>query len=282
MKIVENAGCRFVRIRYMVVLLAVWTCGTVLCIAIITSWQSQAEPKRATQEQVWSELRARCGSCSLVTNSGDIIGSYAGSEVDEADCVIRINNGPTKGFEDDVGKKTTLRTFDGVNVDALVHSFSKGEPDPQFMIIYYSEWSESQSVQSEARLQRVGETVVSLLYGNDTILRHGDQLLSEHGSVDKRKSVAFLTFVIANEICRHDLKVYGMISAFYCDNHKEFKHDAPKHYYPPGDREKKCPMDRNYKDVFWTSSFDAAEAYAVQQTAEISDRIHLRQYYEKF
>ncbi|XP_056336044.1 CMP-N-acetylneuraminate-beta-galactosamide-alpha-2,3-sialyltransferase 1 [Danio aesculapii] len=51
----------------------------------------------------------RCRTCAVVGNSGNLNGSHYGALIDAHDLVIRINKGPTEGFERDVGLKTTHR-----------------------------------------------------------------------------------------------------------------------------------------------------------------------------
>ena len=47
--------------------------------------------------------------CAIVSNSGSLSGSNLGEEIDSHDIVMRFNNAPTVGFEDDVGIKTSIR-----------------------------------------------------------------------------------------------------------------------------------------------------------------------------
>ncbi|KAM9838387.1 CMP-N-acetylneuraminate-beta-galactosamide-alpha-2,3-sialyltransferase 1-like isoform 2-T2 [Aulostomus maculatus] len=49
----------------------------------------------------------RCQSCAVVGNSGNLKGSRHGPLIDYHDIVIRMNHGHTKGYEEDVGTKTT-------------------------------------------------------------------------------------------------------------------------------------------------------------------------------
>ncbi|KAM9385337.1 CMP-N-acetylneuraminate-beta-galactosamide-alpha-2,3-sialyltransferase 1-like isoform 2-T2 [Pholidichthys leucotaenia] len=49
----------------------------------------------------------RCRTCAVVGNSGNLKGSHYGSLIDSSDFIIRMNQAPTTGFEDDVGTKTT-------------------------------------------------------------------------------------------------------------------------------------------------------------------------------
>ncbi len=54
-------------------------------------------------------LRMHCKSCALVTSSGHMTGSGRGVEIDRKECVIRMNDAPTRGYQRDVGQRTSLR-----------------------------------------------------------------------------------------------------------------------------------------------------------------------------
>ncbi|XP_051948785.1 CMP-N-acetylneuraminate-beta-galactosamide-alpha-2,3-sialyltransferase 1 [Xyrauchen texanus] len=67
---------------------------------------------------------ARCRVCAVVGNSGNLKGSQYGRLIDLHDFVIRINMGPTKGYEKDVGSKTTHRFIypeSAMDVDNSTH-----------------------------------------------------------------------------------------------------------------------------------------------------------------
>ncbi|KAK9527245.1 hypothetical protein VZT92_015898 [Zoarces viviparus] len=49
----------------------------------------------------------RCRTCAVVGNSGNLMNSHYGPLIDFQDVVIRMNTGRTKGYEADVGAKTT-------------------------------------------------------------------------------------------------------------------------------------------------------------------------------
>lgn len=52
-----------------------------------------------------------CRTCALVTSSGQLIGSKRGGEIDRSQCVIRMNDAPTSGHQQDVGRRTSLRVI---------------------------------------------------------------------------------------------------------------------------------------------------------------------------
>uniref|UniRef100_UPI0037E8C6E7 CMP-N-acetylneuraminate-beta-galactosamide- alpha-2,3-sialyltransferase 1-like n=1 Tax=Semicossyphus pulcher TaxID=241346 RepID=UPI0037E8C6E7 len=51
----------------------------------------------------------RCRTCAVVGNSGNLKGSRYGSLINFHDVIIRMNTGHTKGYEADVGTRTTHR-----------------------------------------------------------------------------------------------------------------------------------------------------------------------------
>ncbi|XP_013928676.1 PREDICTED: type 2 lactosamine alpha-2,3-sialyltransferase isoform X2 [Thamnophis sirtalis] len=52
-----------------------------------------------------------CKKCIVVGNGGILRNKKLGQKIDSYDVVIRMNNGPVIGYEDDVGRRTTFRLF---------------------------------------------------------------------------------------------------------------------------------------------------------------------------
>ncbi|XP_076862162.1 CMP-N-acetylneuraminate-beta-galactosamide-alpha-2,3-sialyltransferase 1-like [Brachyhypopomus gauderio] len=59
------------------------------------------------EENYMDARPSRCRTCAVVGNSGNLRLSCYGDFIDSNDFVIRINKAPTKGYERDVGSRTT-------------------------------------------------------------------------------------------------------------------------------------------------------------------------------
>ncbi|KAL2091334.1 hypothetical protein ACEWY4_013597 [Coilia grayii] len=55
----------------------------------------------------WAPRQDRCRSCAVVGNSGNLLGSHYGIDIDSNTMVIRMNKATTRGYETDVGNRTT-------------------------------------------------------------------------------------------------------------------------------------------------------------------------------
>ncbi|CAB1326857.1 unnamed protein product, partial [Coregonus sp. 'balchen'] len=51
-----------------------------------------------------------------------MLGQEAGPEIDRSSCIWRMNNAPTRGFEHDVGRRTTLRVVSHTSVPLLLQA----------------------------------------------------------------------------------------------------------------------------------------------------------------
>lgn len=67
-------------------------------------------------------LKMHCTSCALVTSSGHLLRSHQGKKIDQTECVIRMNDAPTRGFGKDVGNKTTLRVIAHSSIQRILRN----------------------------------------------------------------------------------------------------------------------------------------------------------------
>ncbi|XP_069548663.1 alpha-N-acetylgalactosaminide alpha-2,6-sialyltransferase 3 isoform X2 [Brachyistius frenatus] len=65
-------------------------------------------------------LKLHCELCSIVSSSGQMLGQAAGAQIDRSPCIWRMNNAPTRGFERDMGRRTTLRVVSHTSVPLLL------------------------------------------------------------------------------------------------------------------------------------------------------------------
>ncbi|XP_053070232.1 alpha-N-acetylgalactosaminide alpha-2,6-sialyltransferase 3 isoform X3 [Acinonyx jubatus] len=65
-------------------------------------------------------LQLDCDLCAIVSNSGQMAGQKVGNEIDQSSCIWRMNNAPTKGYEEDVGRMTMIRVVSHTSVPLLL------------------------------------------------------------------------------------------------------------------------------------------------------------------
>ncbi|XP_023700601.1 CMP-N-acetylneuraminate-beta-galactosamide-alpha-2,3-sialyltransferase 4-like isoform X3 [Paramormyrops kingsleyae] len=74
-----------------------------------------------------------CRTCVVVGNGFTVKNSSLGGAINKYDVVIRLNNGPVRGYEEDVGNKTTIRFFypESASPDPSVDN----EPDTVMVLV---------------------------------------------------------------------------------------------------------------------------------------------------
>ncbi|XP_030597990.1 alpha-N-acetylgalactosaminide alpha-2,6-sialyltransferase 3-like [Archocentrus centrarchus] len=194
-------------------------------------------------------LDMNCSQCALVSSSGQMLGAGAGKEIDKTDCVIRMNNAPTEGFEKDVGSRTSVRVVSHTSVPLLV----KNEQDyfQQSADTTYVFWGPERNMRQDGK----GHIFNALLkmakkYSNVRMyavtkdkIEYCDGVFQNETGKNRMKTGAFLstgffTMILAIEMC-DSIHVYGMIDDSYCSraNHSV----VPYHYYEQN-RINECKM----------------------------------------
>ena len=70
-----------------------------------------------------------CDKCAVVSSSGQLLHSNSGPEIDNATCVIRMNNAPTVDYEKDVGERTDIRLVCFRSIDFMKDPLMTGKAE---------------------------------------------------------------------------------------------------------------------------------------------------------
>ncbi|MGH0155543.1 UNVERIFIED_CONTAM: hypothetical protein FKN15_029808 [Acipenser sinensis] len=181
-------------------------------------------------------------------------GHGKGKEIDQSDCVVRMNNAPTLGYEDDVGSKTSLRVISHTSVPLLLRNetrFFRQEADTVYVV-----WGPERNMRQDGK-GRVYNALVKVTekYPDAHIymltrekMLECDAIFQNETGKDRIKSGSFLstgffTMILALGMC-DSIQVYGMINDNYCSraNHNT----VPYHYYENG-RLDECQMYRAHE-----------------------------------
>ncbi|XP_074545419.1 alpha-N-acetylgalactosaminide alpha-2,6-sialyltransferase 5 [Halichoeres trimaculatus] len=188
-------------------------------------------------------LRMHCKTCSLVTSSGHLIGGGRGKEIDQAECVIRMNDAPTaRGYARDVGNRTSLRVIAHSSMQRVLrsrHELLNASQDAVFIF-----WGPSMYMRRDGKglvynnLRLMNQVLPKLrvyIISLQKMLQF-DELFKKETGKDRRISKSWLstgwfTMTIALELCDR-INVYGMVAPDYCREHHHH-HSVPYHYYEP-------------------------------------------------
>ncbi|XP_067106369.1 alpha-N-acetyl-neuraminyl-2,3-beta-galactosyl-1,3-N-acetyl-galactosaminide alpha-2,6-sialyltransferase isoform X1 [Osmerus mordax] len=196
-------------------------------------------------------LNMHCSQCALVSSSGQMLGAGIGEEIDKTECVIRMNNAPTSGYERDVGSRTSLRVVSHTSVPLLLKNESyyfKHLADTTYVF-----WGPERNMKQDGKgrifniLQKVARKYpkAKLYVVTREKIQYCDSIFQNETGKNRMKSGAFLstgffTIILAMDVC-DSIHVYGMIDDNYCSraNHSV----VPYHYYERS-RVDECRMYR--------------------------------------
>uniref|UniRef100_A0A8D0BWG4 alpha-N-acetylneuraminyl-2,3-beta-galactosyl-1,3-N-acetylgalactosaminide6-alpha-sialyltransferase n=1 Tax=Salvator merianae TaxID=96440 RepID=A0A8D0BWG4_SALMN len=193
--------------------------------------------------------RAQCRQCAVVSSSGQMLGSHSGMEIDQKECVLRMNQAPTQGYEEDVGGRCTFRVVSHTSIPLLLRNqsyFFKKFRDTVYII-----WGPTRLMSREKvglayrTLLKMKEMYPSLrLYTlTEKKMAHCDELFQLETGKNRMKSGSFLstgwfTMVLAMELCEQ-IFVFGMVNESYCRDKSQSP--VPYHYFEKG-RLDECRM----------------------------------------
>ncbi|XP_066548137.1 alpha-N-acetylgalactosaminide alpha-2,6-sialyltransferase 3 [Amia ocellicauda] len=190
-------------------------------------------------------LKLNCDVCSVVSSSGQMLDREAGWEIDQSSCVLRMNNAPTKGFETDVGRRTTLRVVSHTSVPLLLQKqqYFFGQANDTVYVI----WGPLRNMRKDGKgivynmLRQVMDNYpqAKIFVTTEERMNYCDKVFKEETGKDRIQSGSYLstgwfTLILAMDMCR-DIHVYGMINETYC--RAEGYRKVPYHYYEAGNRD---------------------------------------------
>ncbi|XP_070811954.1 alpha-N-acetyl-neuraminyl-2,3-beta-galactosyl-1,3-N-acetyl-galactosaminide alpha-2,6-sialyltransferase [Pituophis catenifer annectens] len=190
-----------------------------------------------------------CRQCAVVSSSGQMLGSRSGKEIDAKDCVLRMNQAPTQGYEEDVGSRSTLRVVSHTSIPLLLRNqsyFFKQSCDTTYII-----WGPPRLMSREKiglvyrTLAKIKEMypAVRLYTLTEQTMARCDELFQLETGKNRMKSGSFLstgwfTMVLAMELCEQ-IFVFGMVSENHCKDKNQ--PPVPYHYFEKG-RLDECRM----------------------------------------
>ena len=158
-------------------------------------------------------LSMKCDTCALVSSSGQICGQNKGSEIDRTDCVFRMNAAPVKGFEMDVGQKTSARI---VAFNAFGLSLKAWNQGMKFIVWTNNRPQDIKHVVLYAKSNKNRDICMS----TKEYIQRMDKLFEEETNHSRYASHTWLsTGWFAFDLLRHmcsSTRIYGMIPPDFC------------------------------------------------------------------
>ncbi|NXC61127.1 SIA7E sialyltransferase, partial [Aleadryas rufinucha] len=186
-------------------------------------------------------LKMHCKSCALVTSSGHLLGSRQGDRIDESECVIRMNDAPTRGYGKDVGNKTSLRVIAHSSIQRILRNRNELLNMSHGAVFIF--WGPSSYMRRDGKglvynnLQLMNQILPQLkvyMISRHKMLQFDDLFKRETGKDRKISntwlSTGWFTMTIALELCDR-INVYGMVPPDFCRDPNHLS--VPYHYYEP-------------------------------------------------
>ncbi|KAJ0032378.1 hypothetical protein NQD34_002459 [Periophthalmus magnuspinnatus] len=186
-------------------------------------------------------LEMHCKTCALVTSSGQLVGRNMGEEIDQSECVIRMNDAPSLGHQRDVGRRTSLRVIAHSSLQRVLRNRQQLFNSSQNTVFIF--WGPSHLMRRDGKghvynhlrlLKQVMPTLKIYMISRIQMLKF-DELFKKETGIDRKKSNLWLstgwfTMVTALELCDR-ISVFGMVPPDYCKS--SLRRSVPYHYYEP-------------------------------------------------
>ncbi|XP_040041251.2 alpha-N-acetylgalactosaminide alpha-2,6-sialyltransferase 5b isoform X1 [Gasterosteus aculeatus] len=179
-------------------------------------------------------LKMHCGTCALVTSSGQLTGSRRGEEIDRSECVIRMNDAPSVNHQRDVGRRTSLRVVAHSSLQRVLRSRQELLNASQDTVFVF--WGPNSCMRRDGKghvynnlrlLKQLLPKLKVYIISRVKMLKF-DELFKKETGIDRKSSNSWLstgwfTMAIAVELCGR-IDVYGMVPPDYC---------SPRPHNPP-------------------------------------------------
>uniref|UniRef100_A0A8C6TRX8 Alpha-N-acetylgalactosaminide alpha-2,6-sialyltransferase 6 n=1 Tax=Neogobius melanostomus TaxID=47308 RepID=A0A8C6TRX8_9GOBI len=194
-------------------------------------------------------LKKHCKTCALVSSSGHLTGSNKGEEIDQSECVIRMNDAPSVGYQRDVGRRTSVRIIAHSSLQRVLRNRQQLLNSSQDTVFIF--WGPIQVMRRDGKghvfnslrqLKQVMPKLQIYIISRIQMLKF-DELFKKETGLDRRKSNSWLStgwfsMATALELCDR-ISVFGMVPPEFCRS--PTRRPVPYHYYEPSGPEE-CSM----------------------------------------
>lgn len=186
-------------------------------------------------------LKMHCRTCALVTSSGQLSGSRRGKEIDQSECVIRMNDSPSLGFQKDVGKRTSVRVIAHSSLQRVLRNRQQLLNSSHDTVFIF--WGPSSLMRRDGRghvynnlrlLKQMMPRLQIYIISRNQMLKI-DELFKKETGIDRKSSNLWLstgwfTMTMLLELCDR-INVFGMVPPDFCRSSTH--RSVPYHYYEP-------------------------------------------------
>ncbi|XP_071951396.1 alpha-N-acetylgalactosaminide alpha-2,6-sialyltransferase 3-like [Antedon mediterranea] len=191
-------------------------------------------------------FESHCKKCAIVSSSGQLLGKNLGSEIDSYPCVLRMNTAPVRGFEKEVGHKTTVRVSCFISTKGLMSTSSlfAGTGKPEKVLIWGLHHRKNAWAMRNAKALNAKYKDVEFFAQEESGETYAGEIFKQETGQDRAKtntwlSTGWFTMMVALDMC-DEIHVYGMIPEDFCAKNPGSR--VKYHYY----QWKANPAECNY------------------------------------
>ncbi|KAK7888906.1 hypothetical protein WMY93_024466 [Mugilogobius chulae] len=144
-------------------------------------------------------LKMHCKTCAFVTSSGQLVGKNMGEKIDRSECVIRMNDAPSLGYQRDVGRRTSVRVIAHSSLQRVLRNRQQLLNSSQDTVFIF--WGPSHLMRRDGKghvynnlrlLKHVMPTLKVYMISRIQMLKF-DELFKKETGIDRKKSNLWLS-----------------------------------------------------------------------------------------